>query len=236
MPFKAIGTGVAVRERDGIDAPRPAFLPAGDDRPFFFFVGVVQPKKNVHTLLPLLTAFPDHRLVIAGPDGHPYAQRVRDQAAQLGVADRVLMPGPVTEAHEGMVVRAVSCIHVSRRSRRVSACHVAEAMTFGKPAFISRLTSLPEIGGDDAYYFGDFEAAGMVEVVRAGLRDFDGRIRAGRSDCAGAPATYTWESVAGEYWTVYEGLASAGVGSRRSSTPVVYAACPITAIRSSSAS
>ena len=64
---------------------------ATTEGPYFLFVGVVHPKKNVHTLLPLLEAFPDYRLVLAGPDSHPYAQHVREQAQKLGVADRLLM-------------------------------------------------------------------------------------------------------------------------------------------------
>ena len=31
-----------------------------------------------------------------------------------------------------------------------------EAMLFGKPVFLSSLTSLPEIGGKVAYYFNNF--------------------------------------------------------------------------------
>ena len=41
---------------------------------------------------------------------------------------------------------------------------VIEAMTYGKPVFLSRRTSLPEIGGDKAFYFNDeFDPDGMKE-------------------------------------------------------------------------
>jgi glycosyltransferase involved in cell wall biosynthesis len=44
-----------------------------------------------------------------------------------------------------------------------------EAMQFGVPVFLSRLTSLPEIGGSVANYFDDFNPAAMKAVVQAGL-------------------------------------------------------------------
>ena len=42
-------------------------------------------------------------------------------------------------------------------------------MHFGKPVFLSRLTSLPEVGGDVAHYFDSFDGAAMRTVVEAGL-------------------------------------------------------------------
>ena len=206
LPFVAIGTGVAIRESDAGDAPRPSFLAVGDDRPFFFFIGVVQPKKNVHTLLPLLKAFPDHRLVLAGPDLHAYAQQVREQAQALGVAGRLLMPGVVDEATKAWLYAHCRAFMFPSFSEGFG-LPPAEAMTFGKPVFISNLTSLPEVGGDEAYYFENFEPESMVQVVRAGLRDFEqDPLRAERS--RRRAAAFTWESVAGEYWKLYERLAS----------------------------
>jgi glycosyltransferase involved in cell wall biosynthesis len=43
-------------------------------------------------------------------------------------------------------------------------------MHFGKPVFLSRLTSLPEVGGDVAHYFDSFDGQAMRQVVEAGLR------------------------------------------------------------------
>ena len=46
---------------------------------------------------------------------------------------------------------------------------VAEAMRLGKPVFLSRLTSLPEVGGAAAYYFEELEPAAMRLVLATGL-------------------------------------------------------------------
>lgn len=201
-PLRVITNGVAVSERDlRADAPVPTFL-AGSDAPYFLFVGVIHPKKNVHTLLPLLEAFPDYRLVLAGPDGHPYAQHIREQAAQLGIANRLLMPGAVDEPTKLWLYAHCDAFLFPSLSEGFG-LPVAEAMTFGKPVFISNLTSLPEVGSKEAYYFDNFEPEHMAKTLHDGLHDFSVnplrqerlRKRAGQ---------FSWPSVAGEYWKLYQ--------------------------------
>jgi glycosyltransferase involved in cell wall biosynthesis len=84
---------------------------------------------------------------------------------------------------------------------------VVEAMAFGKPVFISALTSLPEIGGEDAYYFADFEPESMARVVRDGLRDF-GNDPARETRMRARASRFSWPRVAAEYWRLYEEVAA----------------------------
>ena len=50
---------------------------------------------------------------------------------------------------------------------------VIEAMHFGKPVFLSTHTSLPEIGGDAAWYFESFDAEAMQAVYNKGMADYN---------------------------------------------------------------
>ncbi|MCX6218892.1 glycosyltransferase family 1 protein [Spirosoma sp.] len=203
-PVRVITNGVAISEHDlRADGPRPAFL-EGNDHPFFLFVGVLHPKKNIHTLLPLLEAFPDYRLILAGPDGHPYAQHIREQAQKLGVADRLLMPGPVDEATKSWLYAHCEAFLFPSLAEGFG-LPVAEAMTFGKPVFISNLTSLPEVGGKEAYYFEDFEPENMAKVLHDGLHDF-GQNSLREERLRRRAAGFSWPKVATEYWQLYEGL------------------------------
>ena len=204
-PLRVIPNGVAVSERDlRADGPRPAFL--GDyEGPYFLFVGVVHPKKNVHTLLPLLEAFPDYRLVLAGPDGHPYAQHVREQAQKLGVADRLLMSGAVDESTKWWLYAHCDAFLFPSLSEGFG-LPVAEAMTFGKPVFLSNLTSLPEVGGKEAYYFDDFEPATMAKALHDGLHDF-GQNALRQERMRKRAAGFSWPDVAGAYWKLYREMA-----------------------------
>ena len=79
---------------------------------------------------------------------------------------------------------------------------VLEAMQCGKPVFLSRATSLPEIGGDVACYFDSFEALAMKQVFCDGmqrLRD-DSTFRARAIAHA---AGFGWSAAAKRYADIY---------------------------------
>ena len=209
LPFPVVYTGVAINPKDA-----PAELPASSAAhsrihaftrsPFFLFVGVIHPKKNVHTLLPLLEAFPDYRLVLAGPDNHPYARHIQEQSEKLGIADRLLMPGPVDEATKLWLYDHCEAFLFPSLSEGFG-LPVAEAMTFGKPVFIANRTSLPEVGGKEAYYFDTFEPDDMAKTLHDGLHDF-GLNPLRQERVKRRAAGFSWPNVAGEYWKLYQGL------------------------------
>ena len=79
-----------------------------------------------------------------------------------------------------------------------------EAMYFGKPVFLARRTCLPEIGGDAAFYFDDFEPAAMKAVVQAGLAQ--GTAPARVAAVKARAAHFDWDRCAAEYQALYRGL------------------------------
>lgn len=209
-PVHIITNGVAINPTETptnlpTDSPvRPLVQSDNSVSPFFLFLGVIHPKKNVHTLLPLLEAFPDYQLVLAGPDHHPYARHIREQAQKLGVADRLLMPGSVDESTKLWLYAHCEAFLFPSLSEGFG-LPVAEAMTFGKPVFISNLTSLPEVGGKEAYYFEDFEPETMAKTLHDGLHDF-GQNPLRQERLKKRAANFSWPSVAKEYWALYEGV------------------------------
>ena len=205
LPLEVVYTGVAVDPANTpADLEPHSPLRAFTDSAFFLSVGVIHPKKNVHTLLPLLEAFPDYRLILAGPNGHPYAQHIREQAQKLGVADRLLMPGAVDEATKLWLYAHCEAFLFPSLSEGFG-LPVAEAMTFGKPVFSSNLTSLPEVGGKEAYYFTDFEPEQMAKTVHDGLHDF-GQNPLREERMKKRAAGFSWPSIAREYWALYQSL------------------------------
>lgn len=205
LPMEVVYTGVAV---DPNNTPAEleihSLIRSFAQSPFFLSVGVIHPKKNVHTLLPLLEAFPDYRLILAGPDGHPYAQHIREQAQKLGVADRLLLPGPVDEATKLWLYAHCEAFMFPSLSEGFG-LPVAEAMTFGKPVFSSNLTSLPEVGGKEAYYFENFEPESMAKTVHDGLHDF-GQNALREERLKKRAAGFSWPAIAREYWALYRQL------------------------------
>ena len=79
---------------------------------------------------------------------------------------------------------------------------VIEAMYHGKPAFISDKTSLPEVGGDAAYYFRSFDPDSMQQVFKKGIEDY---LLADPSEkIKQQAAKFNWDVCASEYIEVYE--------------------------------
>jgi glycosyltransferase involved in cell wall biosynthesis len=198
--IRVVATGTSIRESDApLVAPPEA---PSDNRPFFLHVGAIHPRKNLLTLVRLLPAFPDHRLVLAGPAHHPISRDVRDLARDLGVADRLTMPGPVDHATKAWLYAHCRALLFPSLSEGFG-MPIVEAMVFGKPVFLSRLTSLPETGGPDAYYFDNFEVGHMAAVIREGLRQFEANPESRGAALRARAATFSWPNVADAFWEIY---------------------------------
>jgi glycosyltransferase involved in cell wall biosynthesis len=173
-------------------------------RPFLLGIGYLNAKKNFHVLLPLLEAHPDLELILIGRYDDPdYGARMQQQAQTLGIADRLHLLGTVSEADKGWYLRnCQALVHPSLAEG--FGLPVLEAMQFGKPVFLSRLTALPEIGGDAAYYFPDFTPELMLAAYRQGMADYERNARA--DAIRHHAAQFTWQTAARQYLAVYASL------------------------------
>ncbi len=139
---------------------------------FLFTIGTVVPKKNFQTL-PALLQNNDMQLLIAGAIHDKQSQQhILDQAIAFGVADRVIFTGPITEAEKYWYYQHCKAF-VFPSLMEGFGLPVVEAMAFGKPLFLSTLTSLPEIGGNLAYYFQSFNPEQMQIDLQKGLANYD---------------------------------------------------------------
>jgi glycosyltransferase involved in cell wall biosynthesis len=171
--------------------------------PFLFAMGYVNRKKNFHSLVPLL----EHNhmeLVIAGRLDEPdYIHAMKQEAAKLGVADRLKIVGPVSEEDKAWYFS--NCLAFSLPSLAEGfGAPVVEAMAFGKPVFLSARTSLPEIGGDVAFYFQTFDPDHMQQVFQEGLDQYSKNGLAEKIIKRGY--SFSWEEKAVEYVRVYRSL------------------------------
>jgi glycosyltransferase involved in cell wall biosynthesis len=82
---------------------------------------------------------------------------------------------------------------------------VVEAMHLGKPVFLSPFTSLPEVGGPEAYYFTDFDGASMRDILAKGLHDY--QVNDKKQAIQAWSTRFDWSVAAASYVEVYTKLA-----------------------------
>jgi glycosyltransferase involved in cell wall biosynthesis len=183
----------------------PPQKPAGykPSKPFIFTMGYVNRKKNFHTLVPLLKNT-EFDLIIAGKMDEPdYINKMRLQARKLGVSERLHILGPVSEADKAWYLNHCMAFMLPSLAEGFGA-PVVEAMKFGKPLFLANRTSLPEIGGDVAFYFNNFEPGHMEEVFNSGL--FEYQKNGLQHKIMSRGNDFSWEEKALEYLQVYRSM------------------------------
>jgi glycosyltransferase involved in cell wall biosynthesis len=173
-------------------------------RPFIFGMGYINRKKNYHVLVDLVERNPGLELIIAGRLDEPdYVDHIRAKAEKLGISEYIRLLGPVSEPEKAWYLN--HCIAFMQPSLAEGfGAPVVEAMQFGKPIFLSNLTSLPEIGGETAFYFSNFEADHMHGIFSEGMLCYkknnmtESIIRRGKN--------FEWGKSAQKYLDVYKSL------------------------------
>jgi len=172
-----------------------------NNKPFLFSIGEYLAKKNFASLLPMLNHLPEFNLVLAGKNATPYGDLVREQINRLGLQDRVLLLGIVSDAEKQWLYQQTTAFVFPSLTEGFG-LPILEAMAQGSLVVCSNQTSLPEIGGEHAYYWQDFEPRTMAEQVRAALSE-----RAENpSQQARAKAhalTFSWHRCAKQYNALY---------------------------------
>lgn len=173
-------------------------------RPFIFSLGSINRKKNFHTLLPLVSRNNDIELVIAGrKDDAAYCRHIMDTAGRMGISENINLVGQVNENEKSWYFN--NCYAFAFPSMAEGfGLPVAEAMSVGKPLFLSNRSALPEIGGNVAFYFKDFSETLMQETFFSGMKQYK-RFNM-QEDIIKKGKEYCWEYAAIEYWKIYRSL------------------------------
>ena len=177
---------------------RPSYLPQG---PFLFALGDVLPRKNFHVLLGLLQRVSGRHLVIAGDKQHPYAGHLADQVRELGLTGRVFLPGDIGDSERCWLYQHCEAFLFPSKTEGFG-LPVIEAMSLGRPVFVSQATSMPEIGGPLAFYWRQYDPDYMARVFHDGLAlyysdpDYSHKLRQ-------HAAQFTWQRAARAYLAAY---------------------------------
>jgi glycosyltransferase involved in cell wall biosynthesis len=132
----------------GLDAlPEPwgenPVLPIPDGAPLLLCVARLAPQKGVDTAIRALPSIPDATLLVLGEG--PERTRLEELARELGVSDRVLMPGRVGDV-AALYRRCNVVVHPARWEGFGLA--MLEGMLAGRPIVAAHAGSAPELVAD----------------------------------------------------------------------------------------
>ncbi|HTL81451.1 MAG TPA: glycosyltransferase family 1 protein [Bacteroidia bacterium] len=183
------------------EVPKPSFI---NFQEFIFSIGIVSPKKNFATLIPLLKHNKELHLVIAGNNSSAHANELIDLAKKAGVNGRFHLVGTIDERTKYWLYKNCKAFVFPSLTEGFG-LPVVEAMSLGKPVFLSDLTSLPEVGGKEAYYWTDFDPGEMNQVFLNGMRSFGAD--PGKVDRSIMWAgQFSWRKAAVSYLSLYRSL------------------------------
>ncbi len=192
-----IYNGVSLKSASSVVLPD--FL---HNQKYLFSIGIINPKKNFHVLLPLLQHKPDLKLVIAGNDSHAYVNLIKEKALALGVLSQLHFMGAVSDELKYTLYKNCYAFVFPSLSEGFG-LPVIEAMLMGKPVFLSKLTCLPEIGGPEAFYWDNFEANDMCAAFEKGMAVYERD--SGKAERMKAHAMqFSWEKAAKAYLELYD--------------------------------
>lgn len=137
---------------------------------FLFHISRWSKKKNVHLLIKMMKYLPNEKLVIAGSANKKYTEFLNHLVKDKGI-ENVIFVGKVSTEQKAALLSHCKAMMFPSLSEGFG-LPVVEAMCFGKPSFITRLTSLPEVGGKLEYYFDSLNPSDMAINVEKGLSDF----------------------------------------------------------------
>ena len=186
---------------------QPQFIDPKYDS-FFFTIGQVQEKKNFHTLVEMMKFFPEKKLYIVGFKDTDYAGRIQEMIFDHKV-ENICLAGTVS--NEERVWLYANCEAFLFPSLFEGfGLPIIEALSFGKPVFSSKETSLKEIGGEFVYFWDNFESLHMKEIVEEGLRKynkFPSRANLNKEYAS----SFTYERNLKSYFKIYQELTNSEV-------------------------
>jgi glycosyltransferase involved in cell wall biosynthesis len=112
---------------------------------------------------------PEFDLIIAGNNSTSYGNEMKKSISALQLKN-VHLVGTVSEEKKNYLLQNCSAF-VFPSLFEGFGLPVIEAMSCGKPVFVSRLTSLPEIAADKGFYFENFEVESMAKIIFEKLKN-----------------------------------------------------------------
>jgi glycosyltransferase involved in cell wall biosynthesis len=163
---------------------------------FWLFLGTLEPRKNLVTLLEAYARLPRQErppLVLAGGKGWDYAP-IFAAVERLGLSDAVHFPGFVPIADLPLWYNSAE-LFIYPSVFEGFGLPVLEAMACGTPVIVSDASSLPEVAGDAGILVPPHDVAAWIDALHRAGTDTNWRKSAKQRGIAYA-AQFTWRATA----------------------------------------
>lgn len=202
VKVEVIYNGLVFPENDKYDSGKNyEFI----NRKYILNIGVLFPKKNQQVLLDLIAENDRDLVLITSSAKSEYKEKFSQKIKNLGLEKRVHILENVENSEKYFLLQNCE-----------SYCHPSlaegfgippvEAMYFGKPVFLSNLTSLPEIGGDLAFYFNDFSPEAMRKIYDDGIEKFNADPKIFKVKLKERAEKFNYKKMADSYEKLYQDL------------------------------
>lgn len=191
QPSKVIYNGVT--PPDPAVQKRPEGVPDG---PFLLHLSSLDKYKNARLLVEMMKYLPDMHLVMAG--------NIKDTELKQLVrpGGNVTLTGAVSDEEKTWLYGHCTAFLFPSKAEGFGLPPL-EAMHMGKPVFLSTATSLPEVGGDAAYYWPELDAERMASVLTEKLAlPYDPDVLKAHA------ASFSWDATADAYLRYYREIGS----------------------------
>ncbi len=192
-------------QRLALPLPSPFVIPNGVDLPrdtrvarrdMFLFLGRINWKKGIDRLIDAIALVPEVQLVVAGNDEEELTPKLRAQAQQRGLVDRIEFRGEVAAEAKDELLQSAAALVLPSYSENFGNV-VLEAMAARTPVVVTPEVGLAEtVTACGAGVVAGGEPATLAAALRDLLRDDARRREMGERGRRAVEESFTWPAVA----------------------------------------
>ncbi len=186
---------------NGVEEPKNLVAPNFSvKKPFLFTISKLLPKKNIKVLFDFVNLLGEEVLYIAGGLNTEYAKELQKIVKDKNLGHKVYFMGNLDSDIKFWMMKNCRAF-VFPSLFEGFGLPPLEAMRFGKPVFVSKATSLPEVCGNAAYYWDSFRPEDMVYSYKKALEIHD---EERERQVIEHRNQYSWKKAAENYFQFYQ--------------------------------